>query len=130
MALNTQPGPAVALRPLPIYFTGLLLLLAAERVFSSRPVVEFTLMAIGGVGRFGGCRNQVRPAARSTCAKDADRPMDGLADAWRGFGDRACPIGPTPARMVRYPRRSADATSRIVESARGTWPGSHPCCSR
>ncbi len=54
MALNSQSAPAVALRPLPIYLTGLLLLLAAERVFSSRPVVEFTLMAIGGLAVLAG----------------------------------------------------------------------------
>ena len=49
MALTTQSEPAFPLRPLPVYIIGLLLLLAGERVFATRPAVEFSLITLGGL---------------------------------------------------------------------------------
>ncbi len=60
MALNSGSSPT-RVRPLPIYATGLVLVLAAERIFSSRPPVEWTLMVVGELAILAGAAARFIP---------------------------------------------------------------------
>jgi len=50
MALGTQLERKFAVGPLPFYLVGLVLVLAGERIFASRPTLEVVLMSLGGLG--------------------------------------------------------------------------------
>ncbi len=71
MALGTQLERKFAVGPLPFYLVGLVLVLAGERIFASRPTLEVVLVSLGGLGvatatliRLMPQGSQPRPSAR------------------------------------------------------------------
>ena len=118
MALNNQPSAASGLRPLPIYLTGFLLLLAAERIFSSRPAVEFTLMALGGLAVVAGAAIRFVP-------RPGQHPQQSRIDRWMAWLTIGAALAVALALLVQHQPQlfaiRADLPSDVKDRRVGLW---------